>query len=64
MSMQKAKYVYVVYINTTPEKVWDAIGNPELTRKYWGNSRNVSDWKARSSKWRSRKPRRIPRSLK
>ncbi len=48
--MQKAKYVYVVYINTTPEKVWDAIGDPEMTRQYWGNARNVSDWKP-GSRW-------------
>ena len=49
--MQKARYVYVVYINTTPEKLWAALGDPELTRQYWGRGRNVSDWKP-GSPWR------------
>jgi uncharacterized protein YndB with AHSA1/START domain len=42
--MDKAKFVYVTYISTTPEKLWDALINPEMTRQYWGNHRNASDW--------------------
>jgi uncharacterized protein YndB with AHSA1/START domain len=42
-------FVYVTYIKTTPQKVWDAITTPEFTRQYWGMGM-VSDWKP-GSKW-------------
>jgi uncharacterized protein YndB with AHSA1/START domain len=42
--MNSGKFVYVTYIATTPEKVWDALIEGELTRQYWGHE-NVSDWK-------------------
>lgn len=42
-------FVYVTYIKTTPQKVWDAITTPEFTRQYWGKS-IVSNWKP-GSKW-------------
>lgn len=31
------RHVYAVYIRTTPEKLWDAITNGELTQKYFFN---------------------------
>jgi uncharacterized protein YndB with AHSA1/START domain len=48
--MDKPKFVYVSYIGSTPEKVWDALINPEITRQYWMNIKNVSDWKV-GSRW-------------
>jgi uncharacterized protein YndB with AHSA1/START domain len=48
--MTKPDYVYTTYIKTTPEKLWDAITNPEFTRQYWGGLENVSDWK-KGSQW-------------
>lgn len=48
--MDKAKFVYIVYINSTPEKVWNALGDSELIKLYWGRHRNVSDWKP-GAKW-------------
>jgi uncharacterized protein YndB with AHSA1/START domain/DNA-binding transcriptional ArsR family regulator len=48
MEEQKAAFVYVTYINTTPEKLWDAIRNPEFTQQYWGGRRIESDWKVGS----------------
>lgn len=33
--MSPNKFVYVTYIRTTPEKLWDAFTNPEFTRQYW-----------------------------
>jgi len=51
--MDKPKFVYVSYIQSTPEKVWNALIDPEITRKYWGNRHNASDWKA-GSKWEHR----------
>ena len=37
-------YIYVTYIKTTPQKVWDALTVPEFTRAYWTHA-NISDWK-------------------
>ena len=42
-------YVYVTYIESTPERVWDALTDPVLTGQFWGHS-NVSDWRA-GSRW-------------
>jgi len=40
-------FVYVIYIHSTPERVWQALTDAELTAQYWGHS-NVSDWQAGS----------------
>ena len=48
--MSEYKFVYVTYIATTPQKVWDALIKGELTRQYWKHE-NISDWKP-GSKWR------------
>jgi uncharacterized protein YndB with AHSA1/START domain len=45
----KPSFVYVTYIESTPEKVWHALTDPDLTAQYWGH-RNVSDW-AEGSRW-------------
>jgi len=45
----KPRFVYTTYIQTTPEKLWDALTNGEFTRQYWGGYRIESDWKAGSS---------------
>ncbi len=42
-------FVYCTYIKTTPEKLWNAITNPEFTRQYWVHE-NRSDWK-KGSRW-------------
>lgn len=41
-------FIYVIYIQSTPERVWQALTDAELTGRYWGHS-NVSDWRAGSS---------------
>ena len=48
MSKEKTSFVYVTYIRSTPEKVFDAITKPEIARRYWGHE-NVSDWKPGSA---------------
>ena len=54
--MKKPDYVYVTYINTTPEKAWRALTETDLMREWWldpvaGCARmNVSDWKP-GSRW-------------
>ena len=50
MIMTKPELIYTTYIRTTPEKLWNAITNPEFARQYWGGNENVSDWKP-GSKW-------------
>jgi len=49
--MSKPSFVYVTYIQTTPEAVWNALRDPEMTKDYWGRHRNVSDWTTGSA-WR------------
>lgn len=44
MGKEKTSFVYVTYIRSTPQKVFDAITRPEIARRYWGHE-NVSDWK-------------------
>lgn len=48
MSQDKTSFVYVTYIRSTPEKVFEAITRPEVARRYWGHE-NVSDWKPGSA---------------
>ena len=48
--MSQETFVYVVYIASTPQKIWDALVRGELTRQYWGHE-NLSDWK-RGSRWK------------
>src|SRR5262249_62319355 len=49
----RPSYVYVTYIESSPERVWEALTDPGLTAQYWGHS-NVSDWRARS-RWEHRR---------
>jgi uncharacterized protein YndB with AHSA1/START domain/DNA-binding transcriptional ArsR family regulator len=51
--MDKPRLVYVTYIATTPERLWEALTDPELTARYWGH-RNVSGW-ARGDGWEHRR---------
>ncbi len=43
----KPEFVYVVYIESTPERVWQALTDADLAAEYWGHS-NASDWQAGS----------------
>jgi uncharacterized protein YndB with AHSA1/START domain len=40
---ETTSFVYVTYIRSTPEKVFEAITRPDVARRYWGHE-NVSDW--------------------
>jgi uncharacterized protein YndB with AHSA1/START domain len=44
-----SKYVYVTYIRTSPQKLWDALTKPEFIKKYWFNMTQDCDWKKGSS---------------
>ncbi len=50
--MTKTEFVYVTYIAAGQQRIWDALIQPEFTRKYWGHD-NVSDWKPGSG-WQHR----------
>jgi len=38
-----------IHINASPEKVWDALVNPQQTKKYMFGCETVSDWKKGSA---------------
>ena len=44
-------FVYVTYIRTTPERLWEALTSPEFTKRYWFGMHAESDWQAGAS-WR------------
>ena len=49
MTKETTSFVYVTYIVSTPQKVFEAITKPDIARRYWGHE-NVSDWNP-GSKW-------------
>lgn len=42
--MSKPEFVYVTYIETTPDKLWEALTSSEFSKRYWWNTSVVSDW--------------------
>ncbi len=48
MTKETTSFVYVTYIRSTPEKVFEAITRADISRRYWGHE-NVSDWKPGST---------------
>ena len=49
--MSASKFVYVTYIRTTPEKLWQALIDPAFTRLYWCETYQESEWKPGAA-WR------------
>jgi uncharacterized protein YndB with AHSA1/START domain len=47
--MSKPEFVYVTYIETTPEKLWEALTDGDFTERYWFGIRLRSDWKVGST---------------
>jgi uncharacterized protein YndB with AHSA1/START domain len=47
--MRKPEFVYVTYIETTPEKLWQALTDGDFTERYWFGVRLRSDWKVGST---------------
>ncbi|WP_180898848.1 SRPBCC family protein [Martelella soudanensis] len=50
MTKEKTRFVYVTYIVSTPEKVFEAITKPDVTRRYWGHENVSDDWRP-GSRW-------------
>ena len=49
MSKSKPEFVYVAYIETTPDKLWQALTDGDFTERYWFGARLRSDWTVGSS---------------
>jgi uncharacterized protein YndB with AHSA1/START domain len=49
--MADSRFVYVTYIRTTPEKLWQALIDPEFTRQYWCETWQDCEWKSGAA-WR------------
>ena len=46
--MSKPEFVYVIYIASTPEKVFEALTDSGMSERYWHGNAVVSDWKVGS----------------
>ena len=53
--MSGSRFVYVILIRTTPDKLWDALTRPEFTRRYWAGTTQESEWRKGAS-WNIRTP--------
>ena len=42
--MSKPAFVYVTYIETSAEKLWQALTDADFTERYWFGHRVTSDW--------------------
>jgi len=42
--MSKPEFVYTIYIASTPEKVFEALTDTEMSERYWHGNSVVSDW--------------------
>lgn len=49
--MSAPRHVFVVYIRTTPDKLWEAITSPDFTVQYFHGTRIESDWAPGSPVW-------------
>lgn len=47
--MDEPSFVYTTYIRSPPERLWQALIDPEFTERYWGLTLE-SDWKP-GSRW-------------
>lgn len=39
-----SQFVYVTYIRTTPDKLWEALTSPEFQKQYWFGMHQDCDW--------------------
>jgi uncharacterized protein YndB with AHSA1/START domain len=48
---EETKFVYVTYIRTTPEKLWEALTKPEFMKQYFFGTTMESTWE-KGSPWK------------
>ncbi|HMG36474.1 MAG TPA: SRPBCC family protein [Blastocatellia bacterium] len=53
--MSDSRFVYVIYIRTTLDKLWQALIQPEFTRQYWSETWHDCEWKPGAA-WRLMAP--------
>ena len=53
--MAKSKFVYVIYIRTTPKKLWQALTTPKFNRQFFYGTIQESKWK-KGATWQLIKP--------
>jgi uncharacterized protein YndB with AHSA1/START domain len=51
----ESRFVYVTYIRTTPEKIWQALMEPEYTRQIWVGTTQECAWEVGAS-WKLLRP--------
>jgi uncharacterized protein YndB with AHSA1/START domain len=47
--MADSRFVYVTYIRTTPEKLWQALIQPQFTKQFWCETWQDCQWKVGAS---------------
>src|SRR5579871_4437256 len=47
----RSRFVYITFIRTTPGKLWEALTEAKIFRKYWFDTTLDCDWK-QGSRWR------------
>jgi uncharacterized protein YndB with AHSA1/START domain len=47
----RSRFLYVTFIRTTPEKLWEALTDPKFSRQYWFGTSVESGWKE-GSPWK------------
>jgi uncharacterized protein YndB with AHSA1/START domain len=47
--MANSRFVYVIYIRSTPEKLWQGLIDPAFTRQYWAETWQDCAWKPGAS---------------
>ncbi|MDH7797203.1 MULTISPECIES: SRPBCC family protein [unclassified Beijerinckia] len=47
--MPNSRFVYVTFIRTTPAKLWQALIDPQFTRRYWAETWQDSTWQPGAS---------------
>jgi uncharacterized protein YndB with AHSA1/START domain len=53
-AMDKPAFVYITYIATTPERLWEALTDPAFTRRWWDTTLHT-DWQPGSTMtWETR----------
>ena len=43
--MSKPEFIYTTYIETTAEKLWEALTSSEFSKRYWWGTSVISTWK-------------------
>jgi uncharacterized protein YndB with AHSA1/START domain len=47
--MAQSRFVYVIYIRTTPAKLWNALLDPKFARQYWVGTWQDCTWEVGAS---------------